>query len=87
MLGDLDLRVKEDAKYVRTRHKLLKLIEIIKLTMNPFPRDIEKSFLFNTISGKRTKDVVVSFLLNVECTGREARDKLIGECMEDTTKL
>ena len=55
--------------------------------MNPFPRDIEKSFLFNTISGKRTKDVVVSFLLNVECTGREARDKLIGECMEDTTRL
>ena len=55
--------------------------------MNPFPRDIEKSFLFNTISGKRTKDVVVSFLLNVECTGQEARDKLIGECMEDTTRL
>ena len=55
--------------------------------MNPFSPDIEKSCLFNITSGKSTNDEVASFLLNVEIIGREAREKFIEECIEDTTRF
>lgn len=39
------------------------------------------------ISGKSRKNELVSFLLNVENSGREASEKFIEECIEDTTRF
>ena len=55
--------------------------------MNPFSPAIEKSCLFNITSGKSSNDEVASFLLNFEIIGREAREKFIEECIEDTTRF
>ena len=51
LFDDLDLTVKEDLSHdlissqiSQSLTQLAKLIEMIKLTMNPFPPDIEKSF-------------------------------------------
>ena len=66
---------------------LAKLIEMIILTMNPFSPDIEKICLFSLTSGKSANGEVASFLLNVEIIGREAREKFIEECIEDTTRF
>ena len=59
---------------------------MIKLTMNPFSYDIEKCCLLNITSGKSTNDEVASLPLNVESNGREAHEKFIEECTEDTTR-
>ena len=58
---------------------------MIKLTINLFSPNIEKSCSFNITSCKSTNDEVASFLLNVEIIGREVREKFIEECIEDTT--
>ena len=47
--------------------------------MNPFSPD--------SLSGNSRNDEVASFLLNVEIIGREAREKFIEECIEDTTRF
>ena len=39
------------------------------------------------ISGKSRKNELVSFLLNVENSGRESSEKFIEECFEDTTRF
>ena len=59
---------------------------MIKLTMNPFSYDIEKCCLLNITSGKSTNDEVASLPLNVESNGRDAHEKFIEECTEDTTR-
>ena len=56
---------------------------MIKLTMNPFSCDIEK--FVHLTSCKSTNEEVASFMLNIESIGREAREKFIEECIEDTT--
>ena len=94
LFEDLDLTVKEDvsqnlksSQISQNSTQVAKLIEMIKLTMNPFSPNIEKSCLFNITSSKSTNDEVASFLLNVEIIGREAREKFIEECIEDTTRF
>ena len=49
--------------------------------------DIKKLFWVNIISGKNQKEKVVSFLLNVESTVRETRERFFEECIEDTTRF
>ena len=94
LFQDLDLTIKEDvsqdlksSQISQNSTQPAKLIEMIKLTMNPFSPDIEKSCSFNITSGKSANDEVASFLLNVEIIGREAREKFIEECIEDTTRF
>ena len=94
MFEDLDLTVKEDVsqdlkpnQISQNAAYLAKFIEMVKLTMNPLSSDIEKSCLFNITSGKSTEDEVVSFLLNVKIAGREAHEKFIEKCNEDTTRF
>ena len=94
MFEDLDFTVKEDVsqdlKLSQISHNLThlaKLIEVIKLTMNPFSCDVEKSCLLNVVSGKSTNSHVASFLLNDKSTGQEAREKSIEEYIEDTIRF
>ena len=60
---------------------------MIKLTMNLFSPDIEKNCLFNITSCKSTNNEVASFLFNVEIIGREASEKFIEECIEETARF
>lgn len=67
--------------------QLVKLIQIIKESINPFRSSLDKDLLFNISNGQAADDHVADFLLSVEKKGEELRNTFINECAEDKDRF
>ncbi|KAK5637859.1 hypothetical protein RI129_000142 [Pyrocoelia pectoralis] len=73
--------IKRDTKLLRN------FIATFSKFMNPFDSSLDKNLLFNISNGKSASQNVEQFLLNMESTGNELRDKFISECSESVDRF
>lgn len=67
---------------------LLKFINVMNKNVNPFDSiEMSNDLLYNIKTGRCAPEAVADFLLNVEKTGQELRDKFLSECAQDDRRF
>ena len=94
LLEDLGLTSKEDVtrelKPGRIRKNaadLANILNMLKQTMNPFSRKLDKDSLFNIGSGKSASEETKNFLLSVIKIGETAQNTFVNECTENRDRF
>jgi hypothetical protein len=94
VLEEFGLSNKEDTTKDLQKHKikgdneaLENVMVMLKNTMNPFDKNLDKEQLYNLGSGKAANKDTEKFLLNIEKNGDEARKTFIEECITNTSRF
>ena len=94
LLEDLGLTSKEDVsrelKPCRIRsnaNDLNKILTLLRETINPFSKELDKNDLFNIGSGKAASKETKEFLLSLQTIGEKAQAKFVAECTADKARF
>ena len=94
VLTKFDMTTEEDVsqdlkpnRIMKNTRDLEKILRSIQENMNPFIKDMNKELLFNTGTGKSSKQETAEFLLNVNKIGQKAREDFIIQSIKDPKRF